>query len=428
MFAWVAMVAQRAWQLGVPAAALLAASAANAGEIDFLSAETLSLHGDLRLVAVNGEESWTDEGFGRLRSGSDGDWRVKPELGNVDLVWQPRFGWALSATIVGSIQGGERTEAGISQAFLSYKPLSGGKVRFSARAGLMWPPVSLEHEGADWHVRDSITPSAINSWIGEEIRPVAIEATAKARLGEHALEATAALFTANDTAGTMLTFRGWALHDRKTLAFNRQPLPPMPAAFEGYQPQFTHPLLDIRDGFADRIGYYAKLAWQPPLPVRLELFRYDNHGDPEAFNEDNEWGWRTRFWNAGAVANLGGGAEIKFQGMTGRTEMGYDEGAGIWVDARFRSAFALVTLPVGSVNVAARAEAFDVRQHGSLIAGESDDDGWAMTLAGRREFGKLLTGFIELLHVSSERDEREKHGLKERQGQTQVQAALRLHW
>ena len=188
------------------------------------------MHGDVRLVAINGEESWVDEGFGRLRSGSDGDWRLSPQLGNVDLVWQPRFGWALSATAAVSIQGGERTEVGISQAFLSYKPMGSDKVRFSARAGLMWPPVSLEHEGADWHVANSITPSAINSWIGEEVRPAALEATVKISLGEQKLEMTAALFAANDTAGTMLTFRGWALHDRRTLAFNRQPLPPLPEA------------------------------------------------------------------------------------------------------------------------------------------------------------------------------------------------------
>src|SRR6187551_1057293 len=180
-----------AWRLLLPAAALFGASAARA-DADLISAETLSMHGDVRLVAINGEESWVDEGFGRLRSGSDGDWRLSPQLGNVDLVWQPRFGWALSATAAVSIQGGERTEVGISQAFLSYKPMGSDKVRFSARAGLMWPPVSLEHEGADWHVANSITPSAINSWIGEEVRPAALEATVKTSLGEQKLEMTAA--------------------------------------------------------------------------------------------------------------------------------------------------------------------------------------------------------------------------------------------
>ena len=187
----------------------------------------------------------------------------------------------MSALVVGTLHGGERTEAGISEAYLSYRPMRTEKLRFSARAGLMWPPISLEHQGHDWHVADTVTPSAINSWVGEEIRPLAIEGTLGSSLGEHRLTATAALIAANDTSGTLLAFRGWALHDRKTIAFRRQPLPLLPEPIAQKQPRFTHPLLDVDSGFAPRPGYYAKLAWQPPLPVRLELFRYDNRADPE---------------------------------------------------------------------------------------------------------------------------------------------------
>src|SRR5439155_23891523 len=154
--------------------------------------------------------------------------------------------------------------------------------------GLIWAPISLEYSGPDWHVTDTITPSAINSWIGEEVRPLAVELKADLSLGSHKLSATAALFAANDTAGALLTFRGWALHDRKTLIGYRQPLPPLSELFEYYQPPFTHPLLDVGPGFAKRPGYYLKLAWSPPVPVRLELFRYDNRADPEAVNVDLE--------------------------------------------------------------------------------------------------------------------------------------------
>ena len=185
-----------------------------------------------------------------------------PQLGNVSLVWRPQFSWSLSATVVGAVQGGERTQAGLSQAYLTFRPMRGGKIAFSARAGLMWPPVSLEHEGADWHVADSITPSAINSWIGEEVRPVAAEATVAGDLGQHKLRATAAIIAANDTAGTLLTFRGWALHDRMTLAFRRQPLPPFGETLQDYQPRFTHPLLDIDGGLRApaRLLCQARLA------------------------------------------------------------------------------------------------------------------------------------------------------------------------
>src|SRR5881628_822600 len=227
------------------ALAALAASPAAASDLHLFTPDTLELNGDVRLVAVDGEKGWLHGGFGKLRSGSGGELRVRPQLGNVNLVWQPQFTWSLSATVVGSLQGGERTQAGLSQAYISFRPMRGSNVAFSSRIGLMWPPVSLEHEGADWHVKDSITPSAINSWIGEEVRPVAAEGTVAASLGEHKVRATAAVFAANDTAGTLLTFRGWALHDRMTLAFRHQPLPPLDDNVGGYQAPFTHPLLDV---------------------------------------------------------------------------------------------------------------------------------------------------------------------------------------
>src|SRR3954452_1070732 len=201
-------------------AALWASPASAESSLKLFSPDTLELVGDVRLVAVDGEKSWLDDCFGKLRSSGGGDnFRVRPQLGNVNLIWQPQFTWSLSATVVGSLQGGERTEAGLSQAYLCFRPMRSNKLAVSARVGLMWPPISLEHEGADWHVKDSITPSAINSWIGEEVRPVAAEGTIAATLGQHKLRAAAALMAANDTAGTLLTFRGWALHDRTTLAF-----------------------------------------------------------------------------------------------------------------------------------------------------------------------------------------------------------------
>ena len=408
---------------------LLASSPCAAADLDLFSAETLSLSGNVRLSATSGEESWVDGGYGKLGTSGGGDGlRIKPQIGEINLAWQPRFSWSLSATVVGTLQGGERPEAGLEQAYVSFRPMRGERHRISARAGLLWPSVSLEHEGADWHVRDTITPSAINSWIGEEVRPLAAEITASTFAGEHQLSATAAVFAANDTSGTLLAIRGWALHDRTTLAFRRQPLPPLEEEYRDYQAPFTHPLLDVGPGFAKRPGYYAKLSWQPPVPVRFELFRYDNRADPEAVNAEIEWGWRTHFNHAGAIAKLGASTELKVQALAGRTRMGMVEDDRRWFDTRFRSAFAMLTQAVGKFGLAGRIDAFDVRNHGSLWDDEYDDTGWAATVAGKREWTPF-TGVIELAHVSSKREDRHEHlGLAARQRQTSLQAELRLHW
>ena len=407
--------------------ALWASPATAESSFKLFTPETLELAGDVRLVAVDGEKSWLDGRFGKLRSGSDNDLRARPQLGNANLIWQPQFGWALSATVVGSLQGGERTEAGLSQAYLTYRPMRSTNISFSARAGLMFPPVSLEHEGADWRVKDSITPSAINSWIGEEVKPAAIEGTIGANLGAQKIRATAALLTANDTSGTLLTFRGWALHDRTTLAFHHQPLPPFDGEIAEYQAPFTHPLIDLNHGFPGRLGYYAKLAWQPPIPVRVELFRYDNRAHPTEVNNDLEWGWRTQFDNLGLVADLGSGTQLKGQAMQGRTRMGYVEDGRRWVDNRFRAAFLMLSRPLGKFGLSVRAEAFDTRNRGGLVDDEYDDTGWSAMAAAKREWGRF-TGLVELLHVSSRREDRDEIGLKPRQRQTQLQAELRMHW
>ena len=393
--------------LGCALAMLWATPALADSDLKLFSADNFELTGDVRIVVADGEKSWVRGGFGKLRSSGDGnDVRLRPQLGNVNVIWQPQFTWSISATVVGSLQGGERTEAGLSQAFLTYRPMRGSKVAFSARAGLMFPPVSLEHEGADWHVRDSITPSAINSWIGEEVKPAAVEGTLSADLGEHKLRAAAALIAANDTSGTLLTLESY---------------------LTGYQAPYTHPLLDVHEGFAHRPGYYAKVAWQPPVPVRIELSRYDNRANPEDANADNEWGWRTKFNNLGIAGDLGDGTQLKAQALVGRTRMGFKMQGRPLVDNRFRSAFVMLVHAFGPFGLAARAEAFDTRNSGSLVDNEYDESGWSAMLAARRDWG-AISGLVELLHVSSRREDWEEVGLEPRQRQTQLQASMRIHW
>ena len=234
-------------------AALALATPALANNVDIISPDTLKVTGSISIAATNGEESWLNRGFGTLTPAAQA--RVTGECGRISM--KPiSFGSRGSAgrserPWLARSRAGNTTKPEISEAYLTYRPMRGARTCVSGRAGLMWPPVSLEHEGADWHVRDTITPSAINSWIGEEVRPAAVEGTIDTEIGEQKLSATAAIFAANDTAGTLLTFRGWAMHDRRTLAFNHQPLPPFDAEDEGYQAHYTHPLLDVAPGFAN---------------------------------------------------------------------------------------------------------------------------------------------------------------------------------
>ena len=399
------------------------------GGLDLFSADTFAVSADLRLAAANGEESWTGGDFGKLRFGGDGhQWNGRASLAEAAIVWQPKLSWSLSGTIVALVQDNDGLQPGLSEAYLSWKPLGGGKIKLSGRAGLMWPRISLEHVGPQWSVADTITPSAINSWIGEEVKVVGAEGSASATLGEHRLTATGALFDVDDTAGALLSFRGWALHDLKALVGRKMKLPELGEEIEYYQPRYSHPLKEMDGGFLNRVGGYAQLAWQAPWRFRVELTHYDNNGDRTAANRFMEWGWHTSFDHAGVMFEPREGTRFVGQAISGQALMGLKEGSESWVDTRFRSAFALVSQQVGKASLSGRIESFATNSRGSYVGDEESERGWAATFAGKRPFGAHSTGLIELLHVSSRRDAREREGLPARQSQTMLQAALRLHW
>jgi hypothetical protein len=416
------------------AACLCAPVAARAEDgVEIATPETLIAYGDARTVVVDGEDPWVDGGLGKLRYGRDpaaDGVKIKPEFGEAGIVWQPRLGWALSGTVVALAQGnGDKTiEGGLSEAFLSFKPLGDGPMRISARAGFMWPPVSLEHSGPEWEVADTITPSAIGSWIGEEVKVVGAEVTGQTRIGRNEVSLTVAGFDLNDTAGALLTFRGWALHDRKALAFHKQPLPPLNDFMQYVQPRYSHPLLDLDGGLFKRPGYYAKLGWTLPVPVRIEAVHYDNNGDPLAVNADLEWGWRTAFTTLGLVADLGRGFELRAQGLTGTTRMGDRIGGHEWINMRYRAAYGMATHRFARGSVSARLDLFDTRNEGSAVDAADDETGWALTFAAKRELGRFFTALVEYLHVESDRDGRVRVGEGDDQAQNQLQMALRVHW
>jgi hypothetical protein len=384
----------------------------------------LSVTGDVRLVGVDGEESWLDGGVGKLRfgAGSGDDVQIRPRAMEGTIAWQPHLSWSLSGTVVAIAQRGQEHPIDLSEAYLTFKPMPIGKLRISARAGLFWPPISLEHGGPEWAVRDTITPSAINSWIGEEVKSAGLEATASTEIAGNRLAVTVGLFGMNDTAGTLLAFRGWALHDEKATAFGHQPLPELNDTMEYIQASSTRTVIELDN----RPGYYVKLVWAPPGPFELQALHYDNRGDPKAVNSALQWGWRTRFDHLGAILDLDDRTRLIAQAISGNTRMGYKQDGVIWVDTDFRSAFILATRKFGESSVSARVEAFGTRDHGSFMGRDENEDGWAVTAAARHPITPWATMLVEIVHIESRRDARQREGLSPRQAQNLAQLAFRV--
>jgi hypothetical protein len=249
-----------------------------------------------------------------------------------------------------------------------------------------------------------------------------LEFTASTEIAGNRVAVTAGVFGLNDTAGTLLAFRGWALHDEKATAFSKQPLPQLNETMEFIQAPATRPIIELDN----RPGYYVKLVWAPPGPFELQALHYDNRGDPKAVNPQLQWGWRTTFDHLGAILDLGERTRLVAQAISGTTRMGYKENGVIWVDTDFRSAFLLATRQIGKSSVSARIEAFGTRDHGSFMGRSENEDGWAVTAAARHPITSYATMLFEIVHIESRRAAREREGLSPRQDQNLAQLALRL--
>jgi hypothetical protein len=407
-------------RIGLACVALTFPVAAHA-QSEIFSVEAIDAQVDVRTSNVGGENSWVDGGFGKLRYGGDkGKTQPRVRIASADLAWKPRFTWFASGLVSITAQDGRSNDIDLSEAYIKLK--SGpGRTQISGRAGLFWPPISLEHSGSNWGVTDSITPSAINSWVGEEVKVVGLEATLKHDFGAHEVSVTGSVFKHNDTSGTLLSYRGWALHDVRATASGSLPLPTLSPVIAPYQVPFSDTVQELDH----RVGYYARLDWRPPLPVSVYAFRYNNRGNGTS-SRDGQTAWCTSFWNVGGAAQVGKRTKLLSQAMWGSTCVGPKFAFGYPVDVQFSSAYVMGVQEVATGALSVRLEYFKTADKGFADPTVHGETGWASMVAYKRPLGKHLDALIEAQHVSSNRPGRALATLSAKQDQTMVQTSLRF--
>jgi hypothetical protein len=390
---------------------------------DLIGEEAFDVNLDLRASVVGGETGWLDGGFGKLREGGDnGETQARAEIASADVAWKPQIGWNFSGLISFLWQPDlPGDEVGLSEAYIKFRS-NPAATRVSARAGVFWPPVSQEHGGSTWQVTDSITPSAANSWVGEEVKVLGLEGTVERAIGDHELSVTGAVFLHDDMAGTLLTYRGWALHDVRVTTDADLPLPPLSPSSDPYQAPITTPFLEVDD----RLGFYARADWTPPWPVTFNALYYDNRGD-RVSSRAFQTSWHTRFWNVGAMATLGASTVAKSQVMWGNTLVGPDTPYGMPEDVDFTTAYLLVSRDIGPGKLTARGDWFETNDNSFVAADNSNENGWAAMLAYKTPIRDYADLVFEVLHVSSDRPGRALYGgIAAEQAQTILQSSIRF--
>ena len=377
-------------------------------------------YADLRLVLPSDQREWTEGGLGKLRYGNA---NRNPEIriGEIFVEGHVQFGGSLLAVATARFEPTQKTAIDFTEIYLRYRPVSLSPWRWSVRAGAFFPPVSLENTDIGWASPWTLTPSAINSWVGEELRTIGGEARIEWRSPARTLSAVAALYGWNDPTGILLADRGWALHDRVTGLLDRPRLPDAWAIPLGRPvPSYTFEFLEIDE----RAGWYAGLSWEEVGLGRVEVLRYDNEADPRA--ERIQVAWLTEFWSAGATTEIGNAVLIA-QAMRGRTLI--EPSPFFFSDTYFESAFLLLGWYLGADwRIAARAEVFstDERRPGNSI--NLSEHGHAFTAAANWLPSDWLRLTGEVAHVVSTRRQRIIEGVAPRQEETQLQLGAKIYF
>ena len=127
---------------------------------------------DARYTISKGEPSWLDNWLGKARYGGelDGSTINKFALAEVSVLSTIDISWDWQAFIHLKNDPEQLDNVDLVEAFVKYQPIPNSNIKYAFKAGLFFPHISRENVAVAWTSPYTITPSAINSWVGEEIR------------------------------------------------------------------------------------------------------------------------------------------------------------------------------------------------------------------------------------------------------------------
>lgn len=390
---------------------------------------------DVRYAHTDDTRSWLDGGLGKLRYGP-------PLAGRADLFRISQLSLLVRGDITETLdlrvqlnadtetsRALDRARVDVIEAALRFHPDVDEHWRLRVRAGLFFPPVSIENDGPAWTSPYTLTLSAPASWVADEVRTTGVEAKVSYLAGAHELSLGGAGFGGGDPSGSILAWRGWALGDRQAAASDRLPLAPLPSIqAEGLFPlqaDWVHPFREV-DG---RLGYYAAASWSRTGAFDVRLIHHDNRGRPTAF-DGQQYAWKTRFTSAAARLELGRHLELLGQHLRGSLAMGEIPVTRLNPVANdFDATWGMVSLRAGRARLSVRYDDFAVDDNDPYRAEDDNrDDGSAWTVCAAFDTGEKHRLALEWVRLTSEHPYRARVGLPARAEETLLQASFRARF
>lgn len=373
---------------------------------------SFQLHGFLsgRAIYARSQPSWTEHGLGRFDVGAKNadDTRIV----NLDVA-QLGFDWAPTSWLLLHADGVARHEpsgtvgsrAGLVQGFFDLFT-----ERLRLRVGSFWLPTSRENVDLLWTSPYTITYSALNTWMGEEVRPIGADLQFSPNF-YFTMGATA--FRGNDTMGTLLAGRGWTFGNRLTVFNETVALPPPDL--------ITKPIgrdLDSRTGFSGRVRF------QVPEQLVLQVAHVDNRAKVLP-GEPPDVPWATRFNVVSFDAGQSAPTTVAAEYAKGSTTLGFPGGT---FTLDFSTAYLLVCRKQGPNRYTTRIERFSTRGHVRIPNDPQRESGKAVTIAWLHDVNEHIRSGLEYARVDGDRPGAAAAGLDTRASGSTITVELRYRF
>jgi hypothetical protein len=283
-----------------------------------------------------------------------------------------------SATVHAQWHRAPEAGLGVTEAWVNWSPLPLAGYRVRGRAGMFYPAMSLENTDLAWTSPYTNSFSAINSWIAEEVKTRAVELSVS-RPGrffksDHSFQWVGALFQGNDPAGSILTWRGFALHNLQTGIGERVDFANYPSIAAGGavepQPAWVEPNRELDH----KTGYYLGTHWLYQDQTEVRLYWYDNRGEPTTFKH-GQYAWDTRFVSLALQQQLTEQWRLLAQYLNGDTAMGEQV-----VVADYRSHYLMLNYQVAQHSLSLRYDHFEVFDKDQTPGDNNNGKGHSWTL------------------------------------------------
>ncbi len=391
----------------------------------------------LRGTGVRSQPSWREGAFGRVTLGAesseDEDAYATAKL-HLALDWQPSPFFGAFIHLAGRAEPGEidGREIGIVEAVLHAAAPLGRSGALNFQLGHFFLPTSRENVEVAWSSPYTLTLSALNTWIGEEMRLTGLAAEYQLDAGQNQWRLGAAAFGGNDSNGALLAWRGWALGDRLSVFGEVVPLPPLSSladdgVFYRQRDDGTKPFGDDLD---DRAGWAGYLRWHRRDRALIQVTRYDNRGDRRLYR--GEYAWRTEVDLIGVELRPHHSLTFAGEALSGSTGMGFVPPRKVQAD--FETAYLLASWQRHAFRATLRYDLFEVFDVDGAAADDgagaddNDEDGDAWTFAVFYEPRQDLRLGLELSHAAADRPAAAAHGFDPDTGADSVKLELRWYF